>query len=188
MIIFIGCLKKQAITLPFAIALVVFCITTVGEVLFTKGIFLGLSPQWFFAIHSLFDAVVFKALISMPLLSLFAKLVPESIESSIFALLTGLLNLFFGIIGKVIGNLINAIFFKVSQENLTDLWKLYVVQSVCCLLPLLFLWVLPGRQEVEECQAKLKQGEQEAEKPGKTPNEIELEAVGIQAHDANAIA
>ena len=39
---------------------------------------------------------------------------------------------------------------------------LYIVQAVCCLLPLAFLWVLPSRQEVEECQAKLKQEEKEA--------------------------
>lgn len=155
-IIYVTLLKEKPFALAVGISLVVFCITTIGEVLFTKEIYLGLDPKWFFAIHSLFDAVVFKALVSMPLLSLFAKVVPESIESSIFALLMGLLNLSFGVFGKIIGNLINRMFFKVDKANLTDLWKLYVVQAVCCLLPLAFIWILPSREEVIECQEKLK--------------------------------
>ena len=122
----------------------------------------------------------------MPLLSLFAKIVPESIESSIFALLMGLLNLSFGVFGKGIGNAINWMFFEVDKENLDDLWKLYVVQAVSCLLPLVFIGLLPSREEVNECQEKLKKTDTQLEKEKKT-KEAELAEMNLD-QDPNAIS
>ena len=57
---------------------------------------------------------------------LFAKMIPSNIESSMFAMLTGLMNLSNGFTAKILGNIIN-IFVGVKEENLKDLWILYVI-------------------------------------------------------------
>ena len=55
-----------------------------------------------------------------------------------------------------------------------DLWKLYVVQAVSCLLPLVFIGILPSREEVNECQEKLKQEEEHLANNAKKTEEAEL--------------
>ena len=78
---------------------------------------------------------------------LFAKMIPSNIESSMFAMLTGLMNLSNGFSSKMLGNAINS-FVGVQESNLKDLWIMYVMQAVCSLLPLLFIGLIPNKQEV----------------------------------------
>ena len=82
---------------------------------------------------------------------LFAKMIPSNIESSMFAMLTGLMNLSNGFSAKMLGNFIN-MFVGVHEENLSDLWILYIVQSCCSLLPLIFIWLVPRKHEVYNIQ------------------------------------
>ena len=82
---------------------------------------------------------------------LFAKMIPSNIESSMFAMLTGLMNLSQGFTAKMLGNFCN-IFVGVHESNLTDLWILYVIQAACSLLPLAFIWLVPTKTEVENIQ------------------------------------
>lgn len=76
---------------------------------------------------------------------LFAKMIPSNIESSMFAMLTGLMNLSNGFSSKILGNVINH-FVGVREENLTDLWILYVIQAACSLLPLVFIGLVPSKK------------------------------------------
>lgn len=80
---------------------------------------------------------------------LFAKLIPANIESSMFALLTGLMNFSNLFASKMLGNYINT-FFGVTEENLGELWKLYIVQIFCCVIPVFFICLLPNRMAVEQ--------------------------------------
>ena len=57
---------------------------------------------------------------------LFAKMIPSNIESSMFAMLTGLMNLSNGFTAKMLGSLINMCV-GVQEGNLEDLWILYVI-------------------------------------------------------------
>jgi hypothetical protein len=82
---------------------------------------------------------------------LFAKMIPSNIESSMFAMLTGLMNLSQGFTSKMLGNFINS-FVGVKEDNLNDLWILYVAQAACSLLPLAFIWLVPNKSEVENVQ------------------------------------
>ncbi len=79
---------------------------------------------------------------------LFAKLIPANIESSMFALLTGLMNFSNIFASKMLGNYINT-FFGITEDNLTDLWMLYVVQIGCCIIPAFFICLLPNKMAVE---------------------------------------
>ena len=125
--VFLTCLKEKSYAISIGLAFIMFSITSVGEVFFLREVYFGLTPEWFSAVHALVDAVVLKALVLMPLLSLVAKVVPESVESSLFALVMGVFNLALGVVNKVTGNLINKLFFGVSKENLSELWKLYLL-------------------------------------------------------------
>ena len=82
---------------------------------------------------------------------LFAKMIPSNIESSMFAMLTGLMNLSNGFSAKMLGNAINS-FVGVHEKNLTDLWILYIIQACCSMLPLAFIWLIPNKQQVESVQ------------------------------------
>ena len=82
---------------------------------------------------------------------LFAKMIPSNIESSMFAMLTGLMNLSNGFSSKMLGNGINY-FVGVEEHNLKDLWILYTIQAACSLLPLLFIWLVPSKTQVENVQ------------------------------------
>ena len=57
---------------------------------------------------------------------LFAKIIPESVESSMFALLTGLINLSNLFAAPELGVFINT-FVGVTSDNLQELWVLYCV-------------------------------------------------------------
>ena len=147
-VIFNLCLKNLSITVVMIVTCLLFLFTSGFEVMFLRDWTLGMSPVVFFAIISIFDAAAIQAFFAMPLLATFAKLVPTSIESSMFAMITGLINLGFQFLSKQIGLLINK-FVGVSNDNLTDLWKLFFIQSICSLLPLTFLWLLPTKEEVD---------------------------------------
>jgi hypothetical protein len=57
---------------------------------------------------------------------LFAKLIPEKIEASLFAFLTGLSNLNNLFISNNLGNLIN-LWIGVDSDTLDKTWELYSV-------------------------------------------------------------
>jgi hypothetical protein len=75
---------------------------------------------------------------------LFAKLIPEKIEASLFAFLTGLSNLNNLFISNNLGNLIN-LWIGVDSDTLDKTWELYAVQAVLSLVPLAFIWLVPKR-------------------------------------------
>ena len=138
--------------------MVIACITNligaVGSLMFCRNILLGMDPYWFMMVSSAVTDVLYNAFVNLPGMVLFAKLIPANIESSMFALLTGLMNFSNLFAAKMLGNYVNT-FFGVTQENLHDLWQLYVVQIGCCLIPVLFICLLPTRMQVEQVQRAL---------------------------------
>jgi hypothetical protein len=107
------------------------CINVFGSitsVLFGAGIYF--NHPFYFALGStgVCDTLWF-AFSNLPLSVLVIKLVPERIESSLFAVSTGLVNLAYLFIGPNLGNLINLLFFHIStsNNNLNQVWKLYIV-------------------------------------------------------------
>jgi len=83
---------------------------------------------------------------------LFAKLIPEKIEASLFAFLTGMSNLVNLFISPNLGNLIN-LWIGCTDEVASlqaNVWKLYVIQALLSLVPLGFIWLIPKRAKVEK--------------------------------------
>jgi hypothetical protein len=82
----------------------------VGSILtlmFVRQMFLGLSPMKFVIFTSTVTDTLSISLITLPSQVLFAKLIPEDIESSMFALLTGMLNLSNNTLSPMLGNFTN---------------------------------------------------------------------------------
>ena len=91
----------------------------------------------------------------MPVMGAVAKMIPSSVESAMFALFMGVGNLSRLFLAKIVGNWIN-IYFNVTRENMDDLWMLFVVQGLCALVPLAFIWILPTASEVKVVQEMIK--------------------------------
>ena len=91
---------------------------------------------------------VYFAFEVMSAMTLLAKIIPPRVESSMFAMLAGFLALSYWFLARIIGNGVN-LFFGVTIESLDDLWKLYLVQSMVALVPVLFVWLLPLREQVK---------------------------------------
>ena len=119
--------------------------------MFVEDILLGLSPFTFLCFSDAVTEVLYVTFITLPSQTIFAKMIPSTIESSMFSITTGLINFANLFASKQLGNLFNW-YFEVEKENLDELWKLYVVQCVMSVVPIVFLWLLPTRKEVEKVQ------------------------------------
>lgn len=100
-------------------------------VLFTRGYYMGLPPIVFVCLTSTVTDTLYNAWEALPALVLFAKLIPENVESSMFAMLTGLLNFGNLVASKELAILINkfvGVYFYSSTDNTLYLvWQLYVI-------------------------------------------------------------
>jgi hypothetical protein len=145
-------MKNKEFTMMMIVACFINCLGSITTVLFTRGIYLGMSPYVFVILTSTVTDTLYQCFVQLPLMVLFAKLIPEKIEASLFAFLTGLSNLNNLFIASNLGNLIN-LWVGANEDNLaTTVWKLYAIQAGMSLLPLFFIWLIPKRQQVEKVQ------------------------------------
>lgn len=136
------------------IALMINMTGAITTVLYTKQWTFGISPLVFVIMTTTVTDTLYNAYRTLPAMVLFAKLIPDSVESSMFALLTGLTNLSNLTLSKELGILINS-WVGVTSTNLGRLWELYAIQAGCCFIPMFFVWLLPNRQEVKLVQEML---------------------------------
>lgn len=102
---------------------------------------LGIDDHWF----SLGDSLILTVMgqiAFMPILVLSARLCPEGVEATLFALLMSIWNLA-GLLSHELGALLTH-FLGVTDSNFDKLWLLVVITNVSSLLPLPFLGWLPA--------------------------------------------
>lgn len=101
--------------------MVIACFTnllgSIGCILFVKEMYFGMPPLVFMVVTSTVTDLLNDAFQRLPGMVLFAKMIPSNIESSMFAMLTGLMNLSNGFTAKMLGNFIN-VFVGVEDDNL----------------------------------------------------------------------
>ena len=78
-----------------------------------------------------------------------AKICPKRIEATSFALLAGVSN-FRSTLRSWIGSYVNDKWVGVTEADLSKYWVLVTIAFVCGFLPLLFLWLIPKRSQIEE--------------------------------------
>lgn len=118
-------------------------------VLYTKNLTFGLPPLAFVCLTSTVTDTLYNAYTTLPAMVLFAKLIPENVESSMFAMLTGINNFSNLFASKELGIFINhfvGVVYSETYNNLYLVWELYLIQACCCFLPMLFVWLLPTRE------------------------------------------
>jgi len=146
-----GCMKTSEIRYTMVLACFINLVGAVTCLMFVKNIMLGMSPFIFLIFSDAVTEVLYVCFVTLPSQVIFAKMIPSTIEASMFAISTGLTNFANLYACKQLGNIIN-IFVGVGKENMEDLWKLYIYQAGMCMIPLLFLWLLPTRKQVENVQ------------------------------------
>ena len=87
-----------------------------------------------------------------------SKICPKHIEATSFALLAGVSN-FRATIRSLTGSIINDRFVGVTEDDLSQYWVLCTISFVCSFLPLLFLWLVPTKQQINDLQASMKESE-----------------------------
>ena len=80
---------------------------------------------------------------------MFQKLTPEHVEATMLAFAMSLANLSNGLIPKAIGLLINQ-YFKISNDDMSDYYKLKIVIIFGCLYELLLVRLIPTNSEIKK--------------------------------------
>jgi len=95
------------------------------------------------------SSILSQCLVFLPMSVVYAKICPKHIEATSFAILAGVSN-FSHTISSWVGSWINEEFVGVKEDDLSQYWLLVTIQYACCFLPLLFLWLIPTRKQIED--------------------------------------
>ena len=98
--------------------------------------------------------IVSQCFVFLPMSVIYAKICPKRIEASSFALLASVSN-FRGTLRQWLGTWINNTWVHVSVSNLDRYWILVTIGFFCSFLPLLFLWLIPTRADIEKLQTQI---------------------------------
>lgn len=165
--IYAGLLKNIEIRWMMVTALILNAIGAAGTVLFTTKHTFGLPPIAFICLTTTVTDTLYNAYTTLPATVLFAKLIPENVESSMFAMMTGLLNFSNLFMAKEVGIFINLFvgvyYYDEDDNNLEDVWKLFAIQVGCCFVPMFFVWLLPMKPAVKLVQIRLAEDAKAAE-------------------------
>lgn len=107
---------------------------------------LGINDRWF----SLGDSLIIAAMgqiAFMPTMILAARICPLGIEATLFAVLMSVFNLG-GLVSRESGALI-MYWLGITESNFDSLWLLLVITNLIALLPMLFVKLLPDKEEME---------------------------------------
>ena len=102
----------------------------------------------FFTSSTLFPLIL--GLFIIPPFVLIAKISPMHVEATIFAFSGSLIAGSLSFLSRLIGVFWNSVLFKVSADNLSELYKLYVMEIGASLLCLCYVRLIPTWEEVRE--------------------------------------
>ena len=124
--------------------------------LLLRGITLGLSPLVYLIFTDSAFGELYFIFMLVPTAIIYAKMIPNNIEATVFALLTGLNVVANFVVNKIWGNVINNVFVGVTNDNLEDMDKLFLISFIFAFVPLLFIPIVPSMQQVKDSQAVVK--------------------------------
>ena len=105
--------------------------------------------------------VIIMVLIVLPIMALFAKITPKKIEGTIFAFLTGTMNLGYGVISPAMGTWINYQFVGVNKNDLSGYSTLCLIAFICSLFNFFLLFLIPTKAQLKEWKEERKKEEEE---------------------------
>ena len=95
-------------------------------------------------------SIISTILYNLPILALFAKITPARIEGTIFAFLTGTMNLANSVISPNVGVFINHQFVGVNKRDLSKYWILVLIGLIGSILTFALLPLIPTRTQLRE--------------------------------------
>ncbi len=128
-------------------AIVVRIIDNGLDLCLSLGVTFGLPKVAFVYIQTLLFQSTHLSLFDLPIYILVAKMIPVNVESSMFAILSGISAFSQLVYGRLIGCAINTIP-NVDTQDFLQMWVLMLVQFVSAFLPLFFMWLIPTDSEV----------------------------------------
>jgi len=150
-------LKEKEFTYMRVAACLANCFGAVMTMFYCRGFTFGIPGFLYLMMTSTVTDTLYQTFNTLPLMILFAKIIPEKIEASLFAFLMGLSNLSYMFLSGNLANLINILFVHIDYNpddpaSLDRVWELYAIQASLSLVPLLFLWLIPNRAQVAKVQ------------------------------------
>jgi Na+/melibiose symporter-like transporter len=110
----------------------------------------GISDLFFLLFTDVVFSVVGTVLYTLPILALFAKITPPKVEGTIFAFLTGTMNLAGTVISPGMGSFINKQFIGCNKRDLSRYPDLILIQLVCSILTFTLLPLIPTKELIRE--------------------------------------
>ena len=98
--------------------------------------------------------IVSMLLYTLPIMALFAKIIPAKIEGTTFAFLTGTMNFGSTVISPGIGTFINAQWVGVNKKDLSNYSTLCLISFICSLVSFALLPLIPTKKNIKEWRAK----------------------------------
>lgn len=126
------CLKTLEVRTLMISALFVNALGSSTTILYTRQITFGLSPLAFVFLTSTITDTLSYAYSTLPLQVVFAKVIPENVESSMFAFISGLSNLANQYLARELALLVNhfvGCYYDSDTDNNLEqkVWELYAV-------------------------------------------------------------
>ena len=118
----------------------------------------GISDMYFVIFTDVVSEIVTQCFVFLPMSVIMAKITPKHIEATSFALLAGVSNLRIPIRAEI-GSFINDNYVGVTQEDLSNYYKLVAINFIGSFIPLLFLRLIPTKAQVEALQNSNKEDE-----------------------------
>ena len=115
----------------------------------------GIPDMFLIIFTDTVSEIISQCFVFLPMSVVYAKICPKRIEATSFALLASVSN-FRGTIRSWIGAFINKQWVGVTHNDLSKYWILVTIGFACSFLPLLFLWLIPSRKEIDELQESMK--------------------------------
>ena len=107
----------------------------------------GIPDGFFVVFLDIIDEIVSQCFIYMPMCVIYAKITPQNIEATSFALLAGVSNFKISF-RSWMGSWLNDAFVGVTKDDLSNYWQLILMNFVGSFLPLFFLWLIPTKEEI----------------------------------------
>jgi len=148
---------------------------------------LGISDIMFIVFTDVVFGCLSLALCVLPSLALFARITPAGVEATVFAFLTGIWNFSDGVVGPVVGALVNKKLVGVTASDLSSYYKLALITFLSSFLGFLILPLIPLQTDIERYrkERQLKQGRQPAVKEPESKALLGTKS-DAEAHNPNA--
>ena len=114
----------------------------------------GIPDMYLIIFTDVVSEIISQCFVFLPMSVIYAKICPKRIEATSFALLASVSN-FRGTLRQWLGTWINTTWIHVTVHDLSRYWILVTIGFICSFLPLLFVWLIPTRADIEKLQSQI---------------------------------